>query len=201
MYKGFFGTTKMAIRRSVLNRILPVPEELVIEADEYIFMLAPALAPAYLLDEALFFYRFHGGNLFQTDSFDEVRVRRKGRVLAALVTHLPPRLAEFGVSREATDALLQSLRMDSARTRLSLDGGSSWETFQVERAQYKINYQRMTLGYHAFRAFALLTALILPPRWFYRFRRWYTGSGLAKARARVAHATPPESVVEIRPEN
>jgi len=37
---------------------LPVPEELVIEADEYIFTLAPALAPAIILNEPLFYYGF-----------------------------------------------------------------------------------------------------------------------------------------------
>jgi glycosyltransferase involved in cell wall biosynthesis len=197
--RGFFGTTKMAVRRWVLERILPVPEELVIEADEYIFMLAPALAPAYLLDEALFYYRFHGGNLFQNDVYDEGRARRKGKVLACLASSLPPRLAEFGVPKDVSDALLESLRLDSARTRLTLDGGSPLETFQVERASYHINYRKMTIGYHAFRALALSLALVLPPRWFYSFRRWYTASGLAKARAQVAHATPSESVVESRP--
>jgi len=201
MLRGFFGTTKMAIRRWVLDRILPVPEELVIEADEYIFTLAPALAPAFLLNEALFYYRFHGGNLFQTAVYDEPRVRRKGQVLASLAGHLPARLAEFGVPTDVSDALLEPLRMDAARSRLSLDGGSPWETFQVESALYRINYQSMTLGYHAFRVLALSLALILPPRWFYRFRRWYAASGLSNARTLVAQAAPSEAVVEIRQGN
>src|SRR6202171_1685663 len=62
---GFLGTSKMTIRRSVLNKILPIPEELNIEADEYIFTLAPATAPAMVFTEPLFYYCFHPGNLFQ----------------------------------------------------------------------------------------------------------------------------------------
>lgn len=198
MLGTFFGTSRMAVRRWVLDRILPVPEELVIEADEYIFTLAPALAPAFVLHEALFYYRLHDGNLFQLNVYDESRLRRKGKVLASLVSCLPPRLAEFGVPTDVSDALLESLRMDSTRTRLTLDGGSRWETFQVERAHYRTAYQRMTLGYQAFRAITLSLALILPPRWFYHFRGWYASSGLARMRARVGRATPSTSVVEIQ---
>ena len=44
---AFFGTSRMTIRRSVLDRILPIPEELNIEADEFIFTaLAPAVSRA-----------------------------------------------------------------------------------------------------------------------------------------------------------
>ena len=45
---AFFGTSRMTIRKSVLDQILPIPEELTIEADEYIFTLAPAIAGASL---------------------------------------------------------------------------------------------------------------------------------------------------------
>src|ERR1035437_869167 len=67
---GFLGTSKMTIRRSVLNRILPISEELNIEADEYIFTLAPALDPAIILNEPLFYYGFHEGNLFQFQRYE-----------------------------------------------------------------------------------------------------------------------------------
>jgi glycosyltransferase involved in cell wall biosynthesis len=195
---AFFGTSRMAVRRWVLERVLPVPEELVIEADEYIFTLAPALAPAYVLDEPLFHYRLHGGNLFQNETYDEMRARRKSKVLASLVSTLPPRLAEFGVPTDVSDALLEPLRMDSARLRLGLYGGSSWESFQVERAYYRLNYGEPKLDYYALQALALSMALVLPPRWFYRLRRWYSDSSVARARSLAAQASPSESVVEIR---
>src|ERR1700722_7490935 len=80
----FLGTTKMTIRKKLLNQILPFPEELVIEADEYMFTLAPALAPALVLDKPLFYYRFHEGNLFQYSEKDNKKTRRKQRVLEVL---------------------------------------------------------------------------------------------------------------------
>ncbi len=39
-HKCFFGTSKVAYRRSVLEQILPVPEELIIEADEFLWTVA-----------------------------------------------------------------------------------------------------------------------------------------------------------------
>ena len=109
LLRGFFGAPRMAVRRWVLERIMPIPEELIIEADEYIFTLAPALASAYILNEPLVYYRLHGGNLFQAHQMDDRGKRRKSKVLNDLVTHLPPRLADFGMSDVISNALLQPL--------------------------------------------------------------------------------------------
>jgi len=49
----------MTIRRSVLDKILPVPEELVIEADEYIFTSRLPLHLPSFSNEPLFYYGFH----------------------------------------------------------------------------------------------------------------------------------------------
>ena len=78
---AFFGTSRMTIRKSVLDQILPVPEELNIEADEYIFTLAPALGPAIILNEPLCYYGIHSGNLFQFGKFEPAKARRKMNVL------------------------------------------------------------------------------------------------------------------------
>ncbi len=86
----FLGTTKITIRKKLLDQILPFPEELVIEADEYMFTLAPALAPALVLNKPLFYYRFHEGNLFQYSEKDDKKTRRKQRVLEVLQRCLPP---------------------------------------------------------------------------------------------------------------
>ena len=63
--KSFLGTSRMTIRKELLRRILPVPEGLSIEADEYLFTLSAVLADALILPEALTYYRLHGANLYQ----------------------------------------------------------------------------------------------------------------------------------------
>jgi glycosyltransferase involved in cell wall biosynthesis len=196
---AFLGTSKMAIRRSILNRILPISEELNIEADEFIFTLAPALAPAIILNEPLFYYGFHAGNLFQFQQYEPAKARRKMKVLEVLVRDLPPKLREFGVKQDAIDAIFRATRVEIERTRLSLDGGSSLRTFAVERTAYQIAYSKVTWRHRFFQAFVLAQTLLFPPRMFYRLRRWYSQKGLSRLRGWTGRPVPVVQIIERRP--
>src|SRR5437899_5463222 len=61
-WKCFFGTSRVTIRKSVLERILPIPEALVVEADEFMSTVAAAISGAVALDQMLTHYRLHPGN-------------------------------------------------------------------------------------------------------------------------------------------
>ncbi len=193
------GTSKITIRRALLERILPVPEELVIEADEWIFTLAPALAPAVVLDQPLFYYRFHPGNLFQFSAQEPAKVRRKCAVLMALLRVLPPRLRELDIAEEIIRTVTEPIWVDAERMRLALDGGKPWTTFQVERASYHYQYGETTLGYRAFHAFVLALTLLLPPTKFYRLRQWYADKNLRRLRSVVGDPTMAAPILEQRP--
>jgi glycosyltransferase involved in cell wall biosynthesis len=196
---AFFGTSRMTIRKSVLDRILPIPEELTIEADEYIFTLAPALAPAMILNEPLCYYGIHSTNLFQFGKFEPAKARRKMNVLDALMRELPPKLLKCGATEEIVANLFQGTRVEAGRLRLSLDGGSPLEAFSVERAAFKSSYHKVTWRYRLFRACVLLQTLLLPPRVFYRLRRWYTDKGLSRFRSWTGEPTPAVQLIERRP--
>jgi glycosyltransferase involved in cell wall biosynthesis len=196
---AFFGTSRMTIRKSVLDQILPIPEELTIEADEYIFTLAPAIGPAMILNEPLCYYGIHPGNLYQFGQFEPVKARRKMNVLDVLIRDLPAKLAKFGVSRDICTTLFQNTRVDAGRIRLSLDGGSPLDAFSVERAAFKSAYRKVTWRYRLFRAFVLLQTLLLPPRLFYRLRRWYTDKGLSRLRGWTGEPVRAVEVIERRP--
>jgi glycosyltransferase involved in cell wall biosynthesis len=196
---AFFGTSRMTIRKSVLDQILPIPEELTIEADEYIFTLAPAIRPAIILNEPLCYYGIHSANLFQFGKFEPGKARRKMNVLDALMRELPPKLRKFGATDEIVATLFQGTRVEVGRIRLSLDGGSPLEAFSVERAAFKAANQEVTWRYRLFRAFVLLQTLLLPPRVFYRLRRWYTEKRLSRFRSWTGEPVPAVQVVERRP--
>jgi glycosyltransferase involved in cell wall biosynthesis len=195
---AFFGTSRMSLRKSVLDRILPIPEELTIEADEYIFTLAPAIAPAMILNEPLCYYGIHSANLFQFGKFEPVKARRKLNVLDVLMRELPPKLRKLGVTEEITATLFQGTRVEAERIRLSLDGGSPLQVFSVERAAFKAAYHRVTWRYQLFRAIVLLQTLLLPPRVFYRLRRWYADKGLSRFRSWTGEPAPAVQVIERR---
>src|SRR5580692_7426312 len=60
--KDLLGTSRMTIRTRVLRQILPVPESLVFEADEFLFTIAAVLSEVVILAEPLTFYRHHSAN-------------------------------------------------------------------------------------------------------------------------------------------
>lgn len=199
--KGFLGTSKVAMRRSVLERVLPVPEEVVIEADEFLWTMAVALADVVVLDQPLFYYRFHENNLFMVNSYDEARARRKYQALTGLLRHLPERLSTLGVSRETTDALLDSLRVEVDHHRLLLDGGTPWEMFRAEQAAFRLAYKKTTPGHRLFKALVLGLTLVMPPRRFCQLKRWYTTTGLRRLRRAMGEPTPAAPIVERRTES
>jgi glycosyltransferase involved in cell wall biosynthesis len=196
--KGFLGTSKVAMRRSVLERILPVPEELVFEADEFLWTSAVAVADAIVLDQPLFYYRFHGGNFFMFQEHDEARARRRYQVLANLAKQLPARMRALGVSGELIPVALASLQVEVDMLRLSLEGGRPWEMFRTERAAYRLAYREAGAGYRLFKAAVLALTLILPPRRFCQLKRWYTARGFARIRRLVGEPVPATPVVELR---
>ena len=168
----YFGTSKLTLRTSLARKILPVPDSLVFEADEYIFTLAPALAEVLLLPEPLFYYRLHGANLFMAAGGNSAGLRRKQQVYASLVAELRRALPAYGVKAEIADVLLEPLDAEATHLRLLLDGGFSWETFRVESALYRLQHRHVPWRSRAFRALSMIPALLLPPRWFYAGRRW-----------------------------
>ena len=151
-YRCFFGTSKVAYRKGILDRILPIPEGAVIEADEYLFTLALFYADAIVLKDALFYYRLHGGNMYMQSVATEIGSRRKYNSLACLVERLTQELFALGVSREIDESLLTPLRLETNRMRLQLEGGSRWEMFNVERATNQALLSRCTIGLQDFQA-------------------------------------------------
>ncbi len=203
--RSFLGTSRLAVRKAVLERVLPVPEALVVEADEFLATVAVALAGAIVLDQALTSYRLHSANLYQFQAQDPVRSRRKYNALSCLLRELPPRLEALRVPPEAIEAILEPNRIDAERLRLFLDGGKPWETVRVERAAFRLAYRDANPGYHLFRALVLVLASLVPPRQFYQLRYWYSVKGLRRFRKFAGEPTPAETIVrkwrEVAPSN
>jgi GT2 family glycosyltransferase len=175
-HRAFLGTSRFTARRGVLNQIVPVPEALIVEADEYLFTLAVALSGALVLNQPLFYYRLHGENLYQFQRVEESHLRRKLAVTNSLMDFLPAALRRAGIPEEAIAAVIEPLWADREVFRLSLDGGWPWETFRAERALAQLHFPGSANGSPLLKPAALLLALLLPARTFYRLKRWYARS-------------------------
>jgi hypothetical protein len=195
-FMAFLGTSRVSIRKRVLSRILPVPDALIVEADEFLVTMAAAHEGAVLLSDALTYYRLHDENLFQFNVSDPVRMRRKLEVLACLVSSLPTPLTELGIPASAISLIVDPIRTSVSRLRLMLDGGMPWETYSVERAGFKTSYQHVTLGYRFYKELSLMLALLLPPRLYYRFRTFYADRDLRRFRSWLGDPKPTAQVHE-----
>jgi hypothetical protein len=59
-----YPTATLAFRRSVLERLLPIPECLVVQADAHLSACVVFIAPIAYVDKHLTVYRVHAGNLW-----------------------------------------------------------------------------------------------------------------------------------------
>lgn len=186
----FFGTSRLMIRKEVAQRVIPIPESIVIEADEFLAIMSIAYSRAALLTEPLTYYRLHEDNLYQIRSGDCRKLKRMHQAISALAQELPPRLARTSVAADAIRVLVDTLENGARKLKLQLVGGMPWETFQVERSDRKFSYSGSSLGYRLFAFFSLALTLVIPPRRFYQLRRWYGSSRLRKLRGALGDPVP-----------
>jgi len=183
--RAFLGTSRMTIRAHVLAKIGPIPEAIAIEADEYLFTLAAVLAGARILPEALTYYRLHDTNAFQMQEYDQKKVRKKQRVLAALAQALKERLGHIAVDPQASQALTSLVQAEADQLRLQLDSGWPWETVQTEWTIYRALHHDAPMLHRVFKVMSLLPAFALPPRTYYDVRlKLVHNDAYLRARAR-----------------
>ena len=180
----YFGTSRLALRAELARKILPIPESLIFEADEYLFTMAPALAPGLVLPEPLAHYRVHAGNLFLTAGKSREGERRKASVLASLAAALRKDLPATAASPEAIGMIVELVQAEADQLRLKLDGGWPWESFRTESTIYRIQHGDANWKSSAFRTLSMIPALLLPPKWFYAGRAWLAAQSWYK-RART----------------
>jgi len=182
---AFLGTSRMTVRASILRKILPVPEKIVIQADEYLSTMAAAFSEVQILPEPLFYYRVHDSNAFHMTNRDPQRLRRKQEVLAELAKQLNEKLPLWGVEARVVHAITGRVQADANQLRLMLDGGRPWETVSTEWTIHRVMYPDAQLSNLAFKIVSLLPALILPPRFYYSIRqRISTSEHYLRARKR-----------------
>jgi glycosyltransferase involved in cell wall biosynthesis len=167
---AFLGTSRMTARGDLLRRIGVVPEALQVEADEYIFTLAAALAPARILPDALTFYRLHDANAFQLARQDATKARHKQRSLDALAKLLDGALRRHGVEGGVVQAVVEIIQADADQIRLMTDGGWPWETVKTERTIYRVRHGDAPISHRLFRFLVLALACVTPPKVFYQGR-------------------------------
>lgn len=193
--KNFLGT-RTTIRSAILRKLLPVPEPIRIEADEFVFTMAAALGEVEILPEALFFYRLHSDNNYSQHSFNAEGVRRKQQYIAYLARSLRERLRAIGLGQDVIDIVAEPVQLEADQLRLSVDGGSPAETVKTELAIYRLLHTDASWTHRTFKYATLLPAFLVPPRSYYGFRRRLAASNLYVSARKLFFPVPQPGHVQ-----
>lgn len=173
-HRAFMGTSRMAGRTEIFRRLLPVPEDLIVEADEHFFTLAPAITTAVILAEPLCYYRLHGGNLYQFAAYDQRRLRLKSKVHTCLAKTIPPKLEELRVPVAARDVVIDVVLTEARRLELAAFGGPPGSALAVEWKLFRQQAREGSSMASPVKWLMLAMALVLPSAPFYRIRSWWS---------------------------
>ena len=182
---GFLLMGALTVRRKLLERIMPLPEEMVFMADTPIQAAAMAMG-TLVLEEPLFYYRYHAQNLYAMDGGNQAKLRRKYAMTELVHDRVQKMLQEMGVPAESSSMLLGGTLRDAKRWRLHNFGGSRAEVFRTEMESFHETAKNPSAGYRLFKYVVVgAAAMLLPPRQFYGLRNWYAERGVGHYRERV----------------
>jgi glycosyltransferase involved in cell wall biosynthesis len=196
--KNFLGTSRMTIRTELVKKILPVPDALVIQADEYLFTLAAVLAPAVVLSEPLTFYRHHSANLYQMADNDPVKLRRKVEVFRALSLALSQQFELHKVEPSVRKKILETIDLEFSQLRLVVESGYPWETVSTEWKTMWVLHGDASFLQHLFTCLRLLPAFLMPARTYYKYRQRLAGMGFYQYLRRTIMPFPVPRHVDRR---
>jgi glycosyltransferase involved in cell wall biosynthesis len=179
----FTGTTGLSFRKSRVEKILPVPEELTYCADEYLFTHILFYGPAGNIPEPLARRRIHGANLYGQTLHDPARLARNLEIRKPIEHHLAERLLAHGKAFSPEIARLHEIERLQKLTLHHRYAGRFGDAFGAIG-----RLARLGGAFCVFKAAALLPAIV-SPRLFLRIQSWYSSSGsLLKLRRAVAPA-------------
>jgi len=179
---GDFGTCGMALRKEVLQKILPVPEKLVVYADLYIVCLMIFVAPVVAHAEHLTRYRQHAGNLTSFAAGDQARHERRCRCYEEGLAAVRGWLADNGFDLRRPDlaAFLEHQELGGTEMRFAFSAPGRAEYFRFLRDHARVHGPLWTPGYRAFQWVTSLTALMMGYRRYEALRARYRRSILLR---------------------
>jgi glycosyltransferase involved in cell wall biosynthesis len=180
-------TATLTFRRSVLQRLLPVPECLIVQADAHLSACVIFVAPIVYIDQPLTVYRVHAGNLwnwagntppgckiFEGDPAAKARLQRRVIVTRAISEGVRQWLKNngFEVNRPDLRAFLMQWTISSRAGEFALSPPGRLRFFRHLLEQPRYFGTRMTwrhLVVHYANAFG---SLFVGYRNFHRLDEW-----------------------------
>ena len=177
----------MAFRRSVLQRLLPIPQSLIVQADAHLSACVIFVAPIVYIDEPMTVHRVHAGNLwnwagntplgcsvFDGDQAAKARVQRRVLATRAIGVGVQQWLEKngFDVNRPDVREFLAQWTISSRAGEFALSPPGRLRFFRHLLEQGRHSRTRMTWRHSIVHYANALGSLVVGYRNFHRLDEW-----------------------------
>jgi hypothetical protein len=181
------ATSSLAIRRSVLDAVLPVPPDVFYLYDDYLLDHGLFAADIGNIPRILGYHRIHGANNWAMNYLNPDKLENSIKELHAFRAHLEPKLRSRGLSFTPRSLAMQDMEVHKREILVAMHRGERRAAFGVWK-RLMDRHGRTPFGF--FRCATLLMALISPGAYF----RTYGVYGRLHWLSRLRRAALPEPV-------
>ena len=182
-----YPSATLAFRLSVLQRLLPVPESLIVQADAHLTACVIFVAPIVYIDQPLTVYRIHadnlwncvantppGCNIFEGDLAAKARLQRRVITTRAISKGVQQWLEKngFDVNRPDLQAFLMQWKISSRSGEFALSPPGRWRFFRHLLEQTRYFGTRMTWRHSVVYYANAFGSLLVGYRNFHRLDEW-----------------------------
>jgi glycosyltransferase involved in cell wall biosynthesis len=175
---GSFGTSCIALRRSVAQKVFPIPTVLTIYADTYLVLLMIFLAPVAAIPEHLTIYRLHTGNLTAFRQGDRERLRQRWHCYEQGVAEARAWLQRNGydLNQPESTAYFRRHQLTAENFRFLSEGAGRRELYRHLEAEIEVFRPLWSGRYRFYRHMLACAALLLGYERFARLQAKYRGA-------------------------
>lgn len=180
-----YGTSRTSLRRSLLEKIMPIPEELRIEADLYIHLATVWYGRQSCIDQELTCYRIHRDNFFHNGNGDKLPLQIETMQNALKKAEEAARKSN-NFDSKLFDSLSQPYELEIKEKKLSLrihlGTARRKDVFEFERERYEAGKKIWGVGYRIYRILMMGLSCLFSPRWLAALKNFYWRNNLFRVR-------------------
>ncbi len=183
--KSSYGTSRTSIRKSALRHILPIPDELIIEADLYLNLSIIWFGNLTCIDEKLTVYRIHGKNLFCLSDLNKLPLQIDTMKIALKEVKNITRKSEI-YNEEFLKKLLKPYEIEIKEKELILKtykkNVKRKDIISLEIEKIKFHKKNWNILYRIYKYIRLPIFFAFPPYFLLKFKDFYYKNKLYKIR-------------------
>ena len=183
--KSSYGTSRTSIRKSILKNILPIPKDLIIEADLYLNLSIIWFGNLSCLNERLTFYRIHGENLFCLTDLNKLPLQIKTMKIALKEVKKVSKKSKI-YDKEILKEILKPYEIEIKEKEFSLNvyknRAKRKDLFLIEFEKFKFYKREWNFLYKIYKLIRLPFLLAFSPKLLLKLKNFYYSKKLYNIR-------------------